>query len=781
MQRVAIARALINDPEIILADEPTGALDSTTSIQIMEILKEISKDKLIIMVTHNPDIANEYSTRVVKLLDGVITDDTNPYKQDETAPVVRDTKKKKSMSLFTALALSLTNLLTKKGRTFLTAFAGSIGIIGIALILSVSTGVNAYIKSVEEGTMSSYPLEIRENTTDTMALLNSLQKNTKKEDKEPNTIYSNDVMVNVMNAFSNESRKNNLTDFKKYIETDPTIAENSTDIKYIYKASLNPYTIIKNEDGTVSYRKNLSTIMDLMGEIGFSNDSYSNSSASTASSFMGGAWSELVGNDEYIKSQYNLVAGEFPKNENEIVLIVGDELLISDYILYSIGFRDIQELKNYIQTRTDSIENNDAEISSTKYTFDEILNYEFKVIPDSEKYKIEDGKIVKKSSTEIYNTLNSDAATTLKIVGIITPTEDTLSSTMMGSIGYTAPLMAKLIQQSNNSDVVKLQESNTTTNLLTGIDFELDLDFTNIKNKFIALAQMVPEYKSYASYIQKMTDKQMLDTLYALLLDSNIDDIVYATPYGGYKLENAAELKTYLSSSSNPATSLITSEDDSNFINILNAMYNNDKDYEDVLSTVGYVNKDKPSSILIYPKDFDSKDKITSAIETYNSTKENKEDKITYTDTIALLLNSVTTIINAVSYVLVAFVAISLIVSSIMIGIITYISVLERTKEIGILRAIGASKKDISRVFNAETLIVGFAAGVIGIIVSLFFIVIINIILHALTGLATLSATLPVLAAVILVAISMTLTLIAGIIPSRIASKKDPVIALRTE
>ncbi len=807
MQRVAIARALVNDPDILMADEPTGALDSETSVQIMEILKEISKDKLIIMVTHNPELADEYANRIIRLKDGLVEGDTNPYisanesaeatATDDDAMAVsaeecaqnsskrksrRERKnqlgKKKSMSFFTALLLSLNNLLTKKGRTFLTAFAGSIGIIGIALILSVSTGVNRYIDSVEESTMSSYPIEINDSSIDTMSLLQTLIEPPKIENKQENTIYSNDVMINVMNAMSKGITANNLTAFKAHISSNTNITNNATDIKYRYTAGLNTYTVINKIDqqtGTTitTYRPNLSGISDLMGKI--MPGATASSSVSTINS---SAWSEFVGDIDYIKTQYKLVddGGRFPQNENEVVLVVGKDLVISDFILYIIGIRDYSELTNYLISIYDDVEGNELTISPTKYTFDDILNYEFKVIPDSEKYKVVDGRIIERDIHEI----DFANAETLKIVGIVTPADESASANAIGSIGYMPGLMDKMIDKSNDSEVVKLQKENTTTNLFDGIPFAgFNPDLTAVKQLITLYAPDI------AAYVK--TDAQLISSLKTMLTSSkSFSNLLITAPWGGFTMADIVRVTEVLTNIEGEDAKLAAqlvlyagTDNPQNILNIVNSMIST-LDYDGALAKTGYVNKDKPSKILIYPKDFESKDIINDEIKAYNASVI-KEDQITYTDTVGLLMSSVTTIVNAITYVLIAFVAISLVVSSIMIGIITYISVLERTKEIGILRSIGASKKDISRVFNAETLIVGFTAGVIGILVSLFFIVIINIILHALTGLQTLSAVLPVGGAITLIIISMVLTLIAGLVPSRIAAKKDPVIALRTE
>lgn len=764
MQRVAIARALVNNPDILLADEPTGALDSETSVQIMNILKEISKDKLIIMVTHNPDLANEYSTRIINLLDGVVISDSNPYTASEEIvgkhnailsfeneePYVAEgkvtdikvktkkvkkkavnKKKKKSMSFLTALSLSLNNLLTKKSRTFLTSFAGSIGIIGIALILAVSTGVNSYITSVEESTMSSYPLTFQETTMDASALLASfLSNNNSTKNQDPNKIYSNDIMTSVIEGVNAGITNNNLKLFKAYIEASG-IREHSVDIKYNYSAHLNTYWFNTDENGKLTdYHKTYENLGDLMIDAGIFDEGMAG-----LSSMMGGSpWTELIGNDEYIKSQYDLIDGHFPENDNQIVLIVDSNKQITDYILYSLGIKDIKVLEEYVDRMAEAKEKGEEfteKLSQTSYTFDDIYGYRFKVLLDSDFYEyveVKDAngnvisqKIIDRTNQEVAENKSfidkkMENARELEIVGIICAKESSVTATTVGSIGYTTSLMTAIINDVNGSDVVTSQLKNDKTNLFTGFEFKgYTLEMA------AALREQLKNNPAIAPYLGFLTDEQLIE-----MVNEQI---------GSYKGN---------------------------------------------LKKLGYVDFESPSSILIYPKDFESKDAITDLITDYNNNA-TKENKITYTDTVALLMSSVTTIINAISYVLIAFVAISLIVSSIMIGVITLISVQERTKEIGVLRAIGASKKDVSRVFNAETLIVGFGAGALGILLSLALIVIINIILYSLTELETLKAVLPWGAALILVAISMGLTLISGIIPSRAAAKKDPVIALRTE
>ena len=741
MQRVAIARALVNDPEILLADEPTGALDSATSVQIMDLLKEIARDRLVIMVTHNPELAEQYSTRIIRLLDGRVVGDSNPCTEQEEAaaaavPVENRAEQKKrrdpktrrtSMSFFTALALSFNNLMTKKGRTFLTSFAGSIGIIGIALILSVSQGVNAYIASVEQSTMASYPLSIQESTMDTASLLSSLMGNNQgSAEREDGRIYSNDVMVSMMQAMSSGLTTNDMASLKHYIQESGAFDPYVTDIKYIYKADLNTYSITYDESGNVVYKENLRDFSELMQAIGVTTAGGGSASSSASMTSMFGsstssamAWSELIGDNDYLSSQYNLVDGRLPQNKYEVVLIVDKDHEVSDYILYMLGIRDTAELKEFVkesQAAAAEGRENTYKIPPASYTYADIYAHTFKALPESERYTVRAGLIAEASTEQLF--ARQQEAPELRIVGIISPAEDAAASSI-GAIGYRSDLMPELIRRNNESDVVKLQQRNPDKDMFTGY------------------------------------------------------------PFAEYTLEDAPALRAMMAAMGVPADTL-AGMSDAQIVALANAN-RDDATYAGNLEKLGYVDTEKPSSILIYPKDFEAKDKIGEILSAYNDAQTDNAKKITYTDTVALLMNSVTTIINAISYVLIAFVAISLVVSSIMIGIITYISVLERTKEIGILRAIGASRGNVSNVFNAETLTVGFGAGVIGILVTLVLNIIINIILHALTGIPTLNAVLPFGAAVILVGISMFLTFIAGLIPSGMAARKDPVVALRTE
>ncbi|MGM9632569.1 MAG: ATP-binding cassette domain-containing protein [Eubacteriales bacterium] len=736
MQRVAIARALINNPDILLADEPTGALDSETSVQVMDLLKEIAKDRLVVMVTHNPELAEMYSTRIIRLSDGNLIGDSNPFDgrivyneagcvdtPRRKEPIRR--KKKSSMSFITAMSLSFNNLMTKKGRTFLTSFAGSIGIIGIALILSVSTGVQAYIDSIEQSTMSSYPIQIQQSTMNPSSMMSALmQSSSSNEPRDPNKIYSSEIMVQMMTSMSSSISINNLEKFKDYIESHPDFKNYCTDVKYSYSAKLNTYFL--QEDGTYkNSSKGMDQMYDTMGLTGISKEMMSSMASMMSSMGSVTGWTELIGDTESIMNDYELVDGRYPESLNEIVLIVDKNNQISDYTLYVLGIRDYAEVQEWMKHAIEAYINgteNTYEIEPTNYTFDEIYDFQFKVLLDSDHYVLQDGKIheLDTSVEEDNAILNErlDNAMELKIVGILRPSDDSMAMANIGTIGYMSDLMDNVIARSNKSDVVKAQLADKEVDLFTGIRFDS---------------------KGYT-----------------------IDDIPYLSEI----------LEKY---PSDVASAIINQ-----VLNYLNKDRVTTNTYDGNLKKLGYIDVDNPSSISIYPKDFEAKEQIVKYISEYNE-KQSKDDRITYTDTVALLMSSVTTIIDAISYVLIAFVAISLVVSSIMIGIITYISVLERTKEIGILRAIGASKRDIARVFNAETIFVGFVAGLIGIVCSLGLIVVINMILFHFTGLANLKAVLEPIPAIILVGISVVLTFVAGLFPSKTASKKDPVIALRTE
>ena len=724
MQRVAIARALVNNPDIILADEPTGALDTKTSVQIMEILKEISKDKLIVMVTHNPELAEKYSTRIVRILDGVITDDSKPFTEEDREKE-KDAKAKDgrtAMKFFTALRLSLNNLMTKKGRTLLTSFAGSIGIIGIALILSISNGVQSYINRVEEDTLSSYPITIDESTVDISSMMESLMGETEEntETHEDGKIYSRDIMNDMISTLSSKVTNNNLEALKNYIENEnSTIKDNASAIKYNYNLNINLY---KEDTSNGVVRVNPSTVMNALGmedmmaaqESSPMNSMFGSSMTSMSNTDV---WEEMLDNEELLHSQYDLVAGSWPTNYNEVVLIVNENNEISDYTLYALGLKDQKELEE----KWNKVQNGETveESETTSYTYDQLLDLSFKLVLNSDYYEKENGLWVDKSDDEDYMKELLNNCENINVVGIIKQNEQSVATGMSGGIGYTKDLKEYVINKTNEAEIVKEQKDNPDINVFTGLAF--------------------PDEDAKTFDYSQLSDEQRAQL--AML-----------------SAEQLAEVMETYSNNANAS-------------------------YDGNLELLGAVDLDKPSSISIYPKDFDAKDVITQEIDNYNQKQRDdgkEENVINYTDLIGIMMSSVSQIIDTISYVLIAFVAISLVVSSIMIGIITYISVLERTKEIGILRAIGASKKDISRVFNAETFIVGLIAGLIGIGVTVLLNIPITKIIYAVTGVSV-TVSLPVIGGIILVLISMVLTIIAGLIPARMASKRDPVEALRTE
>jgi len=721
MQRVAIARALVNNPDIILADEPTGALDTKTSVQVMEILKKISKDKLIIMVTHNPELAEKYSSRIIKILDGKITDDSDQIEHQKEEKKEDTKKRRTSMKFLTALRLSLNNLMTKKGRTILTSFAGSIGIIGIALILAISTGVQNYINKVEEDTLSSYPITIEESTVDMSSLMQSMagENTDNTENKEEGKAYSADIMNDMITTLSNKKQSNNLKELKKYLDDgNNEITKNSNSIKYGYDLNINLYRA-NTDNGIV--RVNPSTVMNAFG-MGDMIEAQNNSAMSSVfgSSMMTNTdiCFEMLDNQQLLESQYDLIKGNWPKQYNEVVLVLKEDGRIDDYTLYSLGLKDQSELKD----KWKSVENGeklDEKQESTSYSYDDLLNLQFKLLLNSDYYQKQNGLWVNKEDDDNYLKEKINNAETVKVVGIIKQNEQSAVSTSVTSgIGYTKQLKEYVVEKSNDAQIVKEQKENKDVNVFSGLKFPTDEDTSSMEN-------LTTEQRMAMSKLSSEEIAQMMETYSA----------------------------------------------------------NKDASYEKNLQKLGAVDIDTPTSISIYPKDFESKDKISSAIEEYNQKQRDdgkEENTISYTDIVGTMMKSVSQIINTISYVLIAFVAISLIVSSIMIGIITYISVLERTKEIGILRAIGASKKDISRVFNAETLIIGLISGLIGIGITVLLTLPINSMIYAVTGVKVVTA-VPFKAGVVLVLISMFLTIIAGLIPAKIASKKDPVIALRTE
>ena len=747
MQRVAIARALVNNPDILLADEPTGALDTETSIQIMELLKEISKDRLIIMVTHNPELARDYSTRIVRLLDGVITDDSNPYSLEDMEADIRakeaakvktsekkikksGKKQKTSMSFFTALSLSFNNLMTN--RTILTAFAGSIGIIGIAMILSISNGIQLYIDRVQRDTLSSYPITLQAEAIDISSMVSSMTGNSDSEEHEDKSkIYSNDIMGDMINTMVKEVKSNNLSEFKKYIENGSSdIKSYVSDIQYSYDVPLNIY--MKDTSNGVE-QLNPGTMFDSIYGEGATSASSSMSSGMGMGMFSNSSvWNQLLGNQQVLDEQYDVLAGHWPENFNEVVLVADKNNEVDDYTLYSLGLKDPEEVRTLFKKMMvgESYETK----KDISYTFDEILDTEFKLVMPTDMYKYNDvtGTWDDYSKDDKYMTNVVNNGTDIKVCGIIRPNDDAVSTSLSSGIGYTSKLTEYIIEEVKNSEIAKAQLADTSVDVFTGVPFDNDRNTEITMDDVNAyMATLSPEESAQMQAMTSgMSDDQILQLFSASLKARTTDATL-----------------------------------DSN------------------KSKLGITDLDTPSQIDIYATDFDSKEKVQNIIKDYNKLQQDdgkEENVINYTDYVGIMMSSVSTIINAISYVLIAFVAISLIVSSIMIGIITYISVLERTKEIGVLRSIGASKKDVSRIFNAETLIEGFVSGALGIVVTLLLCIPANALIKHLTDISNV-AQLPVAGGVILIIISMFLTFIAGLIPAKLAAKKDPVVALRSE
>ena len=712
MQRVAIARALVNDPDILLADEPTGALDTKTSVQIMELIKDIAKDKLVIMVTHNPELAKEYATRIIELKDGNIVSDSNPYdgkiNTKEELEIQKKKTKKTSMSLKTALSLSLNNLMTKKGRTILVSFSGSIGIIGIALILSLSSGVSDYIARVQEETLTSYPLTIEENSIDMASTVAEKRKDVLEDKKgknenNDNKIYSNNTIADTLSLMSSKSSSNNLQAFKNFIENgESNIKDYTTTIGYEYNLNLQLYKSDINEE---IVQVNPNTVLESIGM----------QSGGVASKFMfSDVWQEMFENDDINNKMYTTISGRMPQNYNEVVLLVDNNNKISDYVLYALGIKDQKELEEFYK----KIQNGEEiETEEMSFDYDKLIGLSYKLLLNTDYYTKVNNTWVDKREDKEYLKSKLENSEEIKVVGIVKPNEEwNGSKSSMGGILYTDDLEKHVIDKINDSEIVKDQKENPNINIITGLEFsdeEFSIDNLSIEQK---------------KYLQSLSTEELTAVV------------------SKYKEQANAT-------------------------------------YESVLLELGSIDLEKPSAINIYAKDFESKDEIKNIIDDYNKEQEEKGNDgnvISYSDLVGMLMSSVTDIVDMISYVLIGFVSISLVVSSIMIGIITYISVLERTKEIGILRAIGASKKDVSRVFNAETLIVGLTAGVIGIGITLILNVPINIIISKVAGVSNLSK-LPLYGAIALILISVVLTMIAGLIPSKLASKKDPVESLRSE
>lgn len=840
MQRVAIARALVNDPDILLADEPTGALDSETSIQIMELVKEIAKDRLVIMVTHNPELAEKYSTRIVKLLDGRIVGDSDPFDpaKEPAHSEVRKTEvtkgQKTSMSFLTALSLSKNNLMTKKGRTFLTSFAGSIGIIGIALILSLSNGVQEYINSVERSTLASFPVSIQHETVDYTSLMTSMMnvRDNAEENRDPDRIYTNDISTEMMKTMLSEMQTNNLAEFKEYLESDPDgISASIEEIQYSYDSNL--YIYGHSADGDIM-QINPSTVMSAM--MGQSMADNVSQMTNTYSSLMGSssmssydAFRELLSTD-MLKTEYEVLAGRLPEAYNEVVVLVTDRNELSDVTLYTLGLRDQGELEGMMSSVMVG-ESFDLDTGDLSFSYDDLMGMEFSMLTAPEFYqKNDDGTWTDMRSDSEFMEQAAENGLKLKVVGILKPDADSLiSSTNSGGIGYTHALTEYMIDKTNSSELVKEQKENPDVDVFTGIEFpkadeeeEQPMSQSEAMEMLTGMLTEEQRTKINEGIMAALTEEQQAQiqsAMMGMVSDEQMNSIMMGvlTPEQLTQLQSGADVNSLLTDAQKAQMSAqiaasLTAEQNAELSAMMNGMVDptkmytifmqvlttdqlrqlmdmtkepetTDATYDGNLKLLGVAELSEPSSMKIYATDFESKEKITQLIEKYNDSKiadDNQADVINYTDYVGLMMSSVSDIINAISYILIAFVAISLIVSSIMIGIITYISVLERTKEIGILRAMGASKRDISNVFNAETLIVGFSAGVIGIAVTLLLNIPINIIIENITGIANV-ALLPWQGGVILVVISMLLTLIAGLVPAGVAAKKDPVEALRTE
>lgn len=779
MQRVAIARALVNDPEILLADEPTGALDSETSIQVMDLLKEVAKDRLVVMVTHNPELAEEYANRIVKVKDGHIISDSNPYEIDikNMAPPKHENMGKASMSLLTALSLSFNNLKTKKGRTLLTAFAGSIGIIGIALILSLSNGVNTYIDNIQKDTMTSYPISIEAETIDISSIMSSGGPTPGKPsdvNHDLNAIYSNGSGIEMASTMTSSFTENNLTEFKKYLdnpdsEINQYVGENG--IIYSYDTKFGVYTkdsegTFVNTDGSTLTDKNSSSItmtgISAMSSMPISKISGFSSSSNNFKELLPGKDGASV--SDAIKDSYDLLYGDWPTAYDEVILTLDQNNEISATTLYQLGILPSAEYKE-LMTKIENGE--EIKLESKSWKYEDICNQEFYMIPDCDTY-ISNGNGTFTSIKDNVNEMEKllDNAIKLKITGVVRPKEDAKNASITSAIGYTKALTDYIIEYTDNSEVVKAQKESSTINVLNGMEFSPSSD-----------DEKIADAKKYLEGLGVSDKANLFKTMmYSMQSTSNVEDegistsMQAGTPDISTMSEEqlAAMLDEYLKS-----------PDDDTLLKIYDA-YISTGSYDDNMTTFGVVSLDAPSSISIYTDSFENKEAISDCIEDYNSTA-NEEDQISYTDYIGILLSSITTIIDVISYVLIAFVAVSLIVSSIMIGIITFISVMERTKEIGILRAIGASKHNISQVFNAETFIIGLCSGLLGVGISALLLIPINSIIHSVLNLDTINASLPLSSAIGLIILSMILTIIGGFVPAKKAAKKDPVTALRTE
>ena len=854
MQRVAIARAIVNDPDIVLADEPTGALDTETSVQVMEILKEISKDRLIVMVTHNPELAQRYSTRIVRMLDGQVTGDTAPLTPEEAqkeraASVKKDEAARKakrpSMSLWTSFGLSLKNLFTKKGRTALTSFAGSIGIIGIALIYAVSQGTTAYIDAVQEDTLSSYPLTLQSQEMDLGSLMEEFIDAAQSTDEHQlDGVYQKPMIYDMVNALSSsETIENDLASFKTYLEqrlNDPEdpLYNAVSGVQYTYDPQLLVYT--ENVDGDILLSDSQELMEDLMQEY-FSIDMAAMSDLrssygmdSLASSMGGGSmvlWQEMLPGDDgalispMLEDQYDLVYGSWPNDYNEVVLVLDENNELDDMALYALGLKPQEEMDAIMQAAVDQTE---VELEDQSWSYEEICSREYKTVLNADCYAYDEasGLYVDLRDTDAGLRYLYDNGITLQVSGIIRPNENASAHMLSGSIGYTSALTEHLAQASQDSAAIQAQMDSPNRDIFTGLPFQEstgNLTDEEKESAFRSYVSGLEEQDKAETYLaiqslptqeqidqavgqstgsmsreemestlqealtsQASLDESQVEDYIAAMSDEELSDLFTQMAEEQFKAQYAAQVQQQLAAMEpaqmaaalDAAMDTYTTQQCAQYYD--EVLTFSDSTYEENLVQLGYIDLDDPASISLYAASFEDKDVIEQAIADYNETKDDLE-QIQYTDYIGLMLSSITTIINAITYVLIAFVAVSLVVSSIMIGVITLISVQERTKEIGILRAIGASKRNVSSMFNAETVIIGFTSGALGVLITWVLCIPINAILHHLTGIQTLSAFLPLPTALVLVLISTALTLFSGIIPSRSAAKKDPVVALRTE
>ena len=854
MQRVAIARAIVNDPDIVLADEPTGALDTETSVQVMEILKEISKDRLIVMVTHNPELAQRYSTRIVRMLDGQVTGDTAPLTPEEAqkeraASVKKDEAARKakrpSMSLWTSFGLSLKNLFTKKGRTALTSFAGSIGIIGIALIYAVSQGTTAYIDAVQEDTLSSYPLTLQSQEMDLGSLMEEFIDAAQSTDEHQlDGVYQKPMIYDMVNALSSsETIENDLASFKTYLEqrlNDPEdpLYNAVSGVQYTYDPQLLVYT--ENVDGDILLSDSQELMEDLLQEY-FSIDMAAMSDLrssygmdSLASSMGGGSmvlWQEMLPGDDgalispMLEDQYDLVYGSWPNDYNEVVLVLDENNELDDMALYALGLKPQEEMDAIMQAAVDQT---GVELEDQSWSYEEICSREYKTVLNADCYAYDEasGLYVDLRDTDAGLRYLYDNGITLQVSGIIRPNENASAHMLSGSIGYTSALTEHLAQASQDSAAIQAQMDSPNRDIFTGLPFQEstgNLTDEEKESAFRSYVSGLEEQDKAETYLaiqslptqeqidqavgqstgsmsreemestlqealtsQASLDESQVEDYIAAMSDEELSDLFTQMAEEQFKAQYAAQVQQQLAAMEpaqmaaalDAAMDTYTTQQCAQYYD--EVLTFSDSTYEENLVQLGYIDLADPASISLYAASFEDKDVIEQAIADYNETKDDLE-QIQYTDYIGLMLSSITTIINAITYVLIAFVAVSLVVSSIMIGVITLISVQERTKEIGILRAIGASKRNVSSMFNAETVIIGFTSGALGVLITWVLCIPINAILHHLTGIQTLSAFLPLPTALVLVLISTALTLFSGIIPSRSAAKKDPVVALRTE